>query len=194
MHKINTQSSEFASSTLRKNTLKSIIYWRIVEMLTDRRTNKGSWMAEFYNDIDQDQTKKCSFAFAPFFLLLKIGEYSVKVRRLFIQRQQLRVLKSHCSWKWPPFSLIGERDTFCLIHGELFGWYQWKEERCCSLGIDEKLSPKGSKPKLFGTLIILRYAINFFYPIFDNFCQFLQFFTIYSIFGEKITNIRYDPT
>ena len=66
-------------------------------MLTDRRTNKGSWMAEFYNDIDQDQTKKCSFAFAPFFLLLKIGEYSVKVRRLFIQRQQLRVLKSHCS-------------------------------------------------------------------------------------------------
>ena len=46
-------------------------------MLTDRRTNKGSWMAEFYNDIDHDQTKKCSFAFASCFrvsfLLLKIG-------------------------------------------------------------------------------------------------------------------------
>ena len=77
VRKINTQSLEFASSALRKNTLEK---YQIVEKsgdVTDRRTNKGSWMAEFYNDIDHDQTKKCSFAFASCFrvsfLLLKIG-------------------------------------------------------------------------------------------------------------------------
>ena len=166
-------------------------------LLTDERTREAGWLSftmilTMYDQTCMTMTKQRNAVLHSCHVLesascLKlVSQYSVKVRRLFIQSQQLRVLKSHCSWKWPPFSLIGERDTFCLIHGELFGWYQWKEERCCSLGIDEKLSPKGSKPKLFGTLIILRYALNFFYPIFYNFCQFLQFL---QFFGE--TNYKY---